>query len=377
MADPNDLRNLKEWTYDLTDRSGEDGWNAWRRYNPKIPDLSGADLSGVDLSVRDLGQEDHLMGHPELPGKDLRDANFSRADLRSANLHKALLANADLRKAYLWETHLAGADLSGADLSGANLVAAYLGAANLSGANLSGANLVAANFTGADLRGAKFMEATVGETVFSDTNLRGAQGLDNCNHQGPSILDHRTFAKSGPLPLVFLRGCGLPDKLIDYLPTLLNDAIQFYSCFISYSSIDSKFAEQLYADLQNNGIRCWFAPHDIRSGKKIHEQIDEAVRLYDRLLLILSDHSMKSSWVETEISKARRRELREGRRILFPVRLVDFEALRDWECFDADTGKDSAREIRECFIPDFSNWQAHDSYQPAFERLLRDLAVNP
>ena len=45
-----------------------------------------------------------------------------------------------------------------------------------------------------------------------------------------------------------------------------------------------------------------------------------------------------------------------------PIRLVDFEKLRDWENFDADTGKDSAREIREYFIPDFSNWKNHDSY---------------
>lgn len=39
----------------------------------------------------------------------------------------------------------------------------------------------------------------------------------------------------------------------------------------------------------------------------------------------------------------------------------------------ADTGKDSTREIREYFIPDFSNWKDHDSYESAFERLLKDL----
>jgi hypothetical protein len=44
-----------------------------------------------------------------------------------------------------------------------------------------------------------------------------------------------------------------------------------------------------------------------------------------------------------------------------------------WEGFDADTGKDSAREIREYFIPDFSNWKNYDAYQVAFQRLLRDL----
>jgi hypothetical protein len=59
--------------------------------------------------------------------------------------------------------------------------------------------------------------------------------------------------------------------------------------------------------------------------------------------------------------------------VLFPVRLVGFEVLRDWECFDSDTGKDSAREIREYHIPDFSNGKEHDSYQTAFGRLVGDL----
>ena len=86
-------------------------------------------------------------------------------------------------------------------------------------------------------------------------------------------------------------------------------------------------------------------------GRKIHEQIDEAIRLHDRLLLILSEASMASKWVKTEISKARKREEKEQRRVLFPVRLIDFVMMRDWECFDADIGIDSAAEIRAYFIP--------------------------
>jgi hypothetical protein len=85
---------------------------------------------------------------------------------------------------------------------------------------------------------------------------------------------------------------------------------------------------------------------------------------------------MASEWVRTEIAKAGKRELREQRRMLFPVRLVAFETLRDWECFDADTGKDSAREIREYFIPDFSRWKDHDSYLKALDELLRDLEAD-
>ena len=66
-------------------------------------------------------------------------------------------------------------------------------------------------------------------------------------------------------------------------------------------------------------------------------------------------------------------KLCEGRRVLFPIRLVPFETLRDWKAFDADTGKDMGVEIREYFIPDFSNWKDHDAFEAAFQRLLSDL----
>jgi len=59
--------------------------------------------------------------------------------------------------------------------------------------------------------------------------------------------------------------------------------------------------------------------------------------------------------------------------VLFPVRLASFDALRDWKLFDADEGKDLAIEIREYYIPDFTDWQQHQPYQKEFEKLLRDL----
>ena len=116
-----------------------------------------------------------------------------------------------------------------------------------------------------------------------------------------------------------------PDSVIRYLPSLLQTPIQFYSCFVSYSTKDQDFADRLSTDLQNTGVRCWFAKHDIQGGKKIHEQIDEAIRNYDRLLLILSDASMNSEWVKTELRKAVPKERREGKRVLFPIALVPFQ----------------------------------------------------
>jgi hypothetical protein len=62
---------------------------------------------------------------------------------------------------------------------------------------------------------------------------------------------------------------------------------------------------------------------------------------------------MASKWALTELAKARKREKTEGKRVLYLVRLVGFEALRDWENIDS-SGTSLAEEIRQYFIPDFS-----------------------
>jgi hypothetical protein len=124
--------------------------------------------------------------------------------------------------------------------------------------------------------------------------------------------------------------------------------------------------------MQQEHLRVWFAPEDIQ-GKKIHEQLEEAIRVYEKLLVVLSDQSVQSEWVATELYNARQTELQQGRRKLFPIRLVNMDTLKRWKCFDADTGKDLAREVREYHIPDFSHWKDHDAFEVAFARLLRDL----
>ncbi len=215
----------------------------------------------------------------------------------------------------------------------------------------------------------------MGHTYFADIDLSEARGLDIIDHRTPSTIDIDTIYKSkGKIPEIFLRGCGACRTSSSPISaSIVLAVIQFYSCFISYSTKDQEFADRLYADLQNKGVRCWFAPHDIRGGRKIHEQIDEAIRLHDKLLLILSEDSMSSDWVQTEIAKARKREAQEKRQMLFPVALVPFDpVIKNWEKIRSD-GTDWGEEIREYFIPDFSNWKDHDSYQKAFSKLVADL----
>jgi uncharacterized protein YjbI with pentapeptide repeats len=324
-------------------------WNAWRDENRDITlDLSGANL---------------------------REANLHWADLSGAILYHASLSQADLRRA----------DLTRANLGGANLGEANLRWANLTRANLGEAYLCVANLTRANLGEADFSRAVIGETVFGETDLTAVQGLETCLHEGPSTLDHSTLARSGPFPLAFLRGCGLNDweieatKLYDQRLTssqvtdilyrihhLRTDAsIQFHSCFISYASKDHAFAERLYADLQNKGVRCWFAPEDMKIGDRLRPRIDETIRLYDKLLLVLSRTSVASQWVEQEVETALARERQQGTTILFPVRI-------DNTVMTLETGWPALiRNTRN--IGDFRRWKTHDVYQKAFDRLLRDL----
>ena len=329
MANPEHLAKLIE---------GVEAWNRWRKEYPAIrPDLSGANLVEADL------------GGASVILSNLRGANLRQVNLTGTSLFGADLRRADLDWANLHHAELDGADLSGADLIWANLTSTRLGRVN-------------------------FKAVRIGYTTFANVDLSTVIGLETVGHSGPSSISIDTIYNSrGKIPHVFLRGCGVPENFIEYMASLVGTGIEFYSLFISYSTHDQAFAERLHNDLQAKGVRCWFAPHKMQGGKKIYEQIDEAIRVYDKLLLILSPDSMASEWVKTEIFKAREREIREGKRVLFPIGLCSFEKLRDWELFDGDTGKDLAREIREYFIPDFSNWKDHDAYRVAFDRLLSDL----
>jgi len=338
-------------------RKGTVKWNDWRRGRRLFLDLSEADLRDIDLHGADLSNAD-------LRGADLTGANLRRANLDGANLNGANLNDADLNGADLSSTKLREASLSGAILSEADL-----GYADLSGANLSSANLMFTNLGNANMGNANLSDAFLWETVFANIDLTSVIGLETCEYVGPSVIDFRTLEKSHPLPLVFLQGIGLPDDVIDYLSSLLNQPIQYYSCFISYSSKDDDFAKRIHADLQSKGVRCWFAPHDLPIGGKILDEIDAAIRLRDKVLLILSEHSIGSDWVEDEVKTAYEEERRRGQTMLFPIRLDDSVM---------ETGEAWAAKLRsDRNIGDFRQWTNHDRYSEVFERVLRDLAAVP
>jgi len=343
MADRKQLQILKRGVRD---------WNEWRNKEQGVP------------------QRRMPLIHVDLSGADLRRADLTEADLTDANL-----SGADISGAILRGTRLRGANLSFANLSKVDLRGAFFIRTFLLEANLKGANLGQTNFRGAYLDRANFSEARTDRTYFENVDLSTAKGLETITHSGPSTIGVDTIYRSkGKIPSEFLRGAGVAENFIEYMHSLVESALEYYSCFISYSGKDHEFASRIHDDLQANGVRCWFAPHRVQAGKKLYEQIDTAIQLHERLLLILSPDSIKSEWVKTEIAEARKREIKEGNRVLFPIKFnIPFDELQEWKCFDADRGKDSAREIREYYIPDFARLNDHNNYHEEFRKLLRDL----
>lgn len=271
------------------------------------------------------------------------------------------LTGADLSKVVLLGTNLQGANLSGACLRDAELRVANLTDADLGAVDLRGTRLVRS-----DLRHAYLGNAVLQWTVFADSDLTSADGLESCLHQGPSSVGIDTVYKSGgTIPEIFLRGCGVPEPFILYVRSLVAQPIEFYSCFISYSSHDHAFAERLHADLVAKGLRCWFAPEDLKIGDRFQERIEESIQVFDKVMIVLSEASVKSAWVEREVNAARDREAREQRTVLFPIRIDDavMDAKQAW-----------AADIRRSrHIGDFREWETHSSYVKALDRLLRDL----
>jgi uncharacterized protein YjbI with pentapeptide repeats len=252
------------------------------------------------------------------------------------------------------------------DLSGAFLWEADLSKTDLSGAYLWEANLSEANLREADLREADLRDAVIWDTVFARVDLREVKGLAQVNYRGPSRVElHTIQLPQDGSALHFLRGTGTPDEWIDFWRTTMMHPIQYHSCFISYASPDEALARRLHADLQASGVRCWFAPEDLKVGNKFRQRIDEAIHLQDKLLLLLSKHSIESTWVENEVEAALEKEDRELREVLFPIRLDDavMQTSQAWAA--------TLRRMRH--IGTFTNWMDPLAYQSAFERLLRDL----
>jgi hypothetical protein len=309
---------------------GLEKWNAWRLEHPEVK--------------------------PNLSYTDLTNANLNGADLRNVNLTEAALGYATLIYA---------------DLTNANLTCATLSRADLTSADLRHATLIAVDLTSATLNHTDFSCAIIGRTVFGYVDISETIGLESLTHRLPSTIGIDTIYKSkGKIPDVFLRKAGVPQDLITYLPSLMSKTVNYYACFISFTEKDDQFSERLYNDLLANGVRCWRWKEDAKWGKTLMKSIDEAVRAYDKLVVICSEQSLQSPAVLREIERALQKEdelKRQGKddEVLFPVRLDDY-IFANWQ-------HHRKADVLSKNVGDFRNWTDPDAYGKCLNRLLRDL----
>ena len=350
-------------------------------------DLSGQNLDGIEINGYNLM---------------MRGANFEGASLRNAKISQLQISYSNFQRA----------NLEGATFESCIMVSSDFYMANCRGSRFFGGYLDCSCFVFTDLSHSLFFGCDWSEVLLGFTDIRGCVLGDINNIQDCTIasipqekissiepfkivdLDHLTIERTAEYQRIlsrkgvelsstpqmycdFFKKVGLSDTFVNaYLELVSQIADDLQSVFISYSFSDQKFADKLFDALRSRGVKVWYAPKNMKSGKKIHEQIHSAIQSHDRMLLVLSQDSMNSSWVSTEIAKAYSREAEDGQRILFPVSLGQFDNLSNWELFDADHGLDLARYIRQYYIPDFSDWESKDSFQELVTKLIDDLALS-
>ncbi|MEA2238876.1 MAG: hypothetical protein QOC81_3600 [Thermoanaerobaculia bacterium] len=319
MANPAHVAKLKE---------GAKAWNKWRQATGEKPDLSGLQLIGDSLG-----------------GYNLATADLSGAFLQRVDLSFTQCAEASFDRAFILESMFRSTELNKTTFRRATVRFTV--------------------FVQCGLDEADFTEAALISCSFSRVSLGASKGLTSTNQFFLNSIGIDTFFQSGGLPESFLRGAGVPEEFIQYASSLVGKAIEFYSCFLSYSSKDDEFARRLYNDLQGKNIRTWFAPEELKIGDRFRSRIDESIRIHDKLVLILSANSVASDWVETEVESALERERKEGKEVLFPI-AIDDEGFTSQQSWAADIR-------RKRHIGDFRTWKSHDDYTNAFDRLVRDL----
>jgi hypothetical protein len=169
----------------------------------------------------------------------------------------------------------------------------------------------------------------------------------------------------------------LPDEWITYIPSLVGDGIQFFSCFISYSSKDKPFAVRLYDALQSKGIRCWLDEKQLLPGHDISRELERGIYLWDKFLLCASKNSLTSRWVENEIKTTleKERSLRKERgksvHKLIPLNLDGYMFTGQW-----DLGV-LATEIKSRVAADFQGWETDkQDFDIQVDRVIKALRAD-
>jgi hypothetical protein len=119
--------------------------------------------------------------------------------------------------------------------------------------------------------------------------------------------------------------------------------------------------------LERNGIRCWLAPEDLKISDRFRIRVDDAIRAYNKLILLLSENSIESPWIEGEVEAALERERKQQVVVLYPV-MLDKAAVATTQVWATDLRKNR-------ITIDMSAWKNEEAYQAALDTLVKTLSA--
>ncbi len=362
MASPQDLQAFR------------DAAAGPERFRTRLLDLSHSDLDRVDISGGSFlgcnftGSRIHeasvftqcAFGGSVFVGADVRGTLFQNCNLSHTSFQDSDLRGATFLECIANEASFRGARMRAIDMKRCAFRNCDFALADLARSTLERSDFSLSSFVRARLGGSRLYASSVTGADFTE-----ALGLDKLEIWGRLGIDFDSVEQSGELPRSLFQGAGLPDDVIDFYLARAG-AILYYSCFISCSDEDREMTEKLHSFLQTRGIRNWIYFESMKIGDQLRGTIDSAIRVHDKLLLVLSGSSVGSSWVRDEVESAFERERQTGANIVFPIRIDD-------AVMDSDQAW-AANIRRTRHIGDFRAWRDAHSWDAACERLIRDLS---
>jgi hypothetical protein len=95
--------------------------------------------------------------------------------------------------------------------------------------------------------------------------------------------------------------------------------------FLSHSSEDKIFIENLAEKLKADGFDVWYDDWEIHVGDSIVQKINEGIATSDFLIIALSKNSIKSKWVREELNAATIKNVDSKGAFILPILLEQSE----------------------------------------------------
>jgi TIR domain-containing protein len=104
--------------------------------------------------------------------------------------------------------------------------------------------------------------------------------------------------------------------------------------FLSYSTLDWRFADEIAKLLRRHNIQLWDSRSSILPSQDWHDEIGRALRRCDWFTILLSPDSINSAWVHRELMFALSQRRLTGRIVPVVIRACDDDEL-PWSLFSS------------------------------------------